>query len=398
MPSVEARLARNEVMFRAINERIRELAARFEPWPRRSRFICECADETCVERVSLDDLQYDDVRAIPARFVVAPGMKQPRSSSRCSSAPARSRSCGRSASPQTSPRELRRTPAWESVLARGRPAVPRASPRHEGTVDVAVIGAGVTGCAAALRLAEAGLRVRVHDAARGRRGRERPQRRLRAARRRDALRRRPRDLRCRTRSRPLELDGARARPHRGARRRRATPRGSFRLAADEEEREQIRAEYEAMREDGIDAEWFDDLPGAARRRASTAGSCMRATARCSRRAWCGGSPRSPLRRARRSASTTASTTSTRSTPSRWSSRRTATATASCRSSPTRSGRRAGQVIVSEPIDRVLYDQPHYARQGFDYWQQLPDGRVAARRLSRRLDHRRAHRRRGDDAE
>jgi glycine/D-amino acid oxidase-like deaminating enzyme len=35
----------------------------------------------------------------------------------------------------------------------------------------------------------------------------------------------------------------------------------------------------------------------------------------------------------------------------------------------------GQVIVSEPIDRMLYDRPHYARQGFDYWQQLPDRRV-----------------------
>ena len=35
----------------------------------------------------------------------------------------------------------------------------------------------------------------------------------------------------------------------------------------------------------------------------------------------------------------------------------------------------GQVIVSEPLDRVLYDRPHYARQGFDYWQQLPDRRV-----------------------
>jgi len=30
MPSLEARLARNEVMFRAINERIRELAGRFD--------------------------------------------------------------------------------------------------------------------------------------------------------------------------------------------------------------------------------------------------------------------------------------------------------------------------------------------------------------------------------
>ena len=35
----------------------------------------------------------------------------------------------------------------------------------------------------------------------------------------------------------------------------------------------------------------------------------------------------------------------------------------------------GQVIVSEPLDRALYDRPHYARQGFDYWQQLPDGRI-----------------------
>jgi hypothetical protein len=74
MPSIEARLARNEVMFRAINERIRELAGRFqhaagEPLA----FVCECSDETCVERVELTTQQYDDVRAIPARFVVRPG-------------------------------------------------------------------------------------------------------------------------------------------------------------------------------------------------------------------------------------------------------------------------------------------------------------------------------------
>ena len=35
----------------------------------------------------------------------------------------------------------------------------------------------------------------------------------------------------------------------------------------------------------------------------------------------------------------------------------------------------GQMIVSEPLGRMLYDRPHYARQGFDYWQQLPDGRI-----------------------
>jgi hypothetical protein len=74
MPSLEARLARNEVLFRAINERIRELATRFEYLAEEElAFICECADETCVERVSLKTSQYDDVRAIPARFVVVPG-------------------------------------------------------------------------------------------------------------------------------------------------------------------------------------------------------------------------------------------------------------------------------------------------------------------------------------
>jgi hypothetical protein len=74
MPSPEARLARNEVMFRAINERIRELAERFDQMAAEAMaFVCECADETCVERISLTAAQYDDVRAIPARFVVVPG-------------------------------------------------------------------------------------------------------------------------------------------------------------------------------------------------------------------------------------------------------------------------------------------------------------------------------------
>jgi hypothetical protein len=74
MPSLEARLARNEVMFRAINERIRELADRFQHLGDEDiAFVCECADETCVERVQLTQNQYDDVRAIPARFVVVPG-------------------------------------------------------------------------------------------------------------------------------------------------------------------------------------------------------------------------------------------------------------------------------------------------------------------------------------
>jgi len=53
------------------------------------------------------------------------------------------------------------TPYW---LAEPAPDLTRVTPG--GPVDVVIVGAGVTGCACALALAEAGLRVRVVDARR----------------------------------------------------------------------------------------------------------------------------------------------------------------------------------------------------------------------------------------
>jgi gamma-glutamylputrescine oxidase len=44
------------------------------------------------------------------------------------------------------------------------PAEPLVRPDGGPRPDVAVIGAGVTGCSCALTLAEGGLRVRVHEA------------------------------------------------------------------------------------------------------------------------------------------------------------------------------------------------------------------------------------------
>ncbi len=35
----------------------------------------------------------------------------------------------------------------------------------------------------------------------------------------------------------------------------------------------------------------------------------------------------------------------------------------------------GQVLATEPISERLYGRPHYARGGYDYWQQLPNGRL-----------------------
>jgi len=37
----------------------------------------------------------------------------------------------------------------------------------------------------------------------------------------------------------------------------------------------------------------------------------------------------------------------------------------------------GQVIVTEPLARSLFPCPHYARHGYDYWHQTPEGRIVA---------------------
>jgi hypothetical protein len=69
--SVEEGLARTEAVFRSINERIRELGLRFGS--DELEFICECADETCTERVRLTLDQYEHIRALSTRFVVVTG-------------------------------------------------------------------------------------------------------------------------------------------------------------------------------------------------------------------------------------------------------------------------------------------------------------------------------------
>ena len=252
--------------------------------------------------------------------------------------------------------------------------VPRATPRHDGTVDVAIVGAGITGIAAALRLAESGRRVRVHDArgvAEGASGRNGGFALSGGASRYDVAREtygveRARDLwrwTERALDRMAELAGDALRRN-----------GSFRLAADAEERDAIRGEYEALREDGIEAEWVDDLPGhlAGRFEGGIVHPHDAAV--------------QPARWVRRLAARAAEAGveirehDPVEDVSALDANEVLVATDGYGHGlvpeladaiwPTR-----GQVIVSEPLDRVLYDRPHYARQGFDYWQQLPDRRV-----------------------
>jgi gamma-glutamylputrescine oxidase len=54
----------------------------------------------------------------------------------------------------------------------------------------------------------------------------------------------------------------------------------------------------------------------------------------------------------------------------------------------------GQVLVTEPLPTRIYERPHYARHGFDYWQQLPDGRLL---VGGRRDTSLAAERTGEDA-
>jgi len=66
----DERAARNEALFREVNERIAQLAA---PSAREVGFVCECSDEHCTDRVHLTLATYEAIRGDARRFVVAPG-------------------------------------------------------------------------------------------------------------------------------------------------------------------------------------------------------------------------------------------------------------------------------------------------------------------------------------
>ena len=66
------RAAKNESLFRQVNERINEIQQGFESADAVG-FVCECSDEQCTTQVSLNLAEYGEVRAGPAHFLVAPG-------------------------------------------------------------------------------------------------------------------------------------------------------------------------------------------------------------------------------------------------------------------------------------------------------------------------------------
>jgi hypothetical protein len=69
----EVRAARNQSMFRAVNEKLRELNETFAVLTDTLAVACECYDTSCLETIDIRSEDYLKVRAEPRRFVVRPG-------------------------------------------------------------------------------------------------------------------------------------------------------------------------------------------------------------------------------------------------------------------------------------------------------------------------------------
>jgi glycine/D-amino acid oxidase-like deaminating enzyme len=261
-------------------------------------------------------------------------------------------------------------------LSEKRPSLPEPPNRPAGPVDVAIVGGGVTGCACALALAEAGRRVRVYEAreiAGGASGRNGGFALRGAAPPYDAARRDLGPERAKGLWRLTERYLDRLEMLAGDAFRRT---GSLRLAADAEERAELEAEYEALREDGFEVEWREELAKPIRDRFEGAifhppdGSLQ------------------PARWVRRLAARAAEAGADLGEHEHVESLDELPAAQVVLATdgysqgllpeldeavaPTR-----GQVLVTEPLERRLFPCPHYARHRYDYWQQTAEGRLVA---------------------
>jgi hypothetical protein len=65
-------MARNEALFREVNERIEDVQAGFSA-EERVDFLCECGSDDCTQPISLTLAEYEQIRQNPEHFVVVPG-------------------------------------------------------------------------------------------------------------------------------------------------------------------------------------------------------------------------------------------------------------------------------------------------------------------------------------
>lgn len=67
------RVGRNEVVFRQVNERLRELGESFSLVSELADFVCECGNASCAAPIRMTLAEYERVRSEPELFIVLPG-------------------------------------------------------------------------------------------------------------------------------------------------------------------------------------------------------------------------------------------------------------------------------------------------------------------------------------
>jgi gamma-glutamylputrescine oxidase len=256
-------------------------------------------------------------------------------------------------------------------LEESREELPRR--RFDGRAEVAVIGGGVTGCSCALTLAERGVRVRLYEGreiAGGASGRNGGFALRGATVPYDEARRALGDERARLLMELTERSLDRMEALAGDAFRRV---GSLRLAYDEAERDALRREHDALCADGFAVEWVDELAppldrlylGAIHHPSDGAIQPARWVRRLAAHAAAAGADLHEGEAVRVEALDADAVVVA---GDGFTAQLLPELAAHVR--PTR-----GQVLATEPLPERLYERPHYARGGYDYWQQLPDGRV-----------------------
>ena len=72
----DERRARNEALFREVNERIEDVSSDLADESEQEasfKVVCECGRNDCTELLELTRAQYEAVRSDPRRFLVLPG-------------------------------------------------------------------------------------------------------------------------------------------------------------------------------------------------------------------------------------------------------------------------------------------------------------------------------------
>jgi hypothetical protein len=72
----QQRVAKNEALFREVNERIKDVNLALEG-DHEHDFLCECGDDDCTAPISLTLAEYESVRADATHFAIVPGHDVP---------------------------------------------------------------------------------------------------------------------------------------------------------------------------------------------------------------------------------------------------------------------------------------------------------------------------------